>query len=607
MDSWFKPEVFRWRTGASIAWSVLLLPSLVKCMLAIILFSPLHPYQWILDWFSAMFSMSTWLYTGVIIAVTISVASSNASNYSVRPVILLNRLSIIGSLLKPQRIVHCLGHALAAALTMWCLVNIIGGSYADLTSECHEESEKVGVCLNERHLVLVLHGLFLGAIYSTQYYLHNLNYLTFPTVQQTKYFRVRCSLFPMLVNSGRSVLRQLPIFYLVYYIFGCIPKGWIVTNLGLKTNDVAVDSIWGLLDISLCLHLAITGLFLHFTWTLSVLLFKVYNTEPYVFPIESSFELDKQRCLHNALEAWATPLIQYLGFLDLSLLAKYSAKRRKEILSLSQPGGHPHNWNYICTECLHTLDALTNALLVANNNMISSAGYRQLSGDQVPLQEPTSASVSSVGQTTYYNTTYNTSLNDSYGGNSTLPGYDANLSTKKSDLTYRGRSNGTLPAQQNIFPAVKKQSGVLQKFLEQQKKRPAVAYLLDSLPDNHSRQLFQDAQLQIWALQALSHLVEASYTEDTYGVVQKSLPDIIAAILTLQEAVEKHFKLNSRVNRRGQGKGSDVIDIGLRLALKSELKTAIYRIINTFGTSISNVPLSKDHSKRLALFLEYKE
>ena len=35
---------------------------------------------------------------------------------------------------------------------------------------------------------------------------------------------------------------------------------------------------------------------------------------------------------------------------------------------------------------------------------------------------------------------------------------------------------------------------------------------------------------------ALSHLVCASYTEDTYGVVQKSLAEIISMMLSLQEA-----------------------------------------------------------------------
>ena len=53
--------------------------------------------------------------------------------------------------------------------------------------------------------------------------------------------------------------------------------------------------------------------------------------------------------------------------------------------------------------------------------------------------------------------------------------------------------------------------------------------------DHGGRQLQSICSPIIFLFPALSCLVEASYTEDNYGVVQMSLSNIITAILSLQE------------------------------------------------------------------------
>ncbi len=50
--SLFPPQVEKWRTGASVAWSVLLLPAVTLTALAVATIDPLHPLTWI-------YSMST--------------------------------------------------------------------------------------------------------------------------------------------------------------------------------------------------------------------------------------------------------------------------------------------------------------------------------------------------------------------------------------------------------------------------------------------------------------------------------------------------------------------------------------------------------------------
>ena len=46
-------------------------------------------------------------------------------------------------------------------------------------------------------------------------------------------------------------------------------------------------------------------------------------------------------------------------------------------------------------------------------------------------------------------------------------------------------------------------------------------FLSLQLPDTASQELYADSQLLVWAIVGLSELVSASYSEDSYGVVQR--------------------------------------------------------------------------------------
>ena len=73
---------------------------------------------------------------------------------------------------------------------------------------------------------------------------------------------------------------------------------------------------------------------------------------------------------------------QFLGYLDLVLLSRYAALRRKQIFSLSQPGGHAHNWNSISVQCLEELEALTHDIAMYNDTIMGGKGGRTLSNDR---------------------------------------------------------------------------------------------------------------------------------------------------------------------------------------------------------------------------------
>lgn len=315
-----------------------------------------------------------------------------------------------------------------------------------------------------------------------------------------------------------------------------------------------MDSVYGLLDLALLWQSVLCGLLVHVSWSLTTLLIKVYITERFCFPIESMLDDRKNQCLIDALQCDQNPVVKYLGYLDLCLLSKHSPERRRTVFSLSQPGGHPHNWSKLSTSCLSAITALSGRIQDANWQVFSQASVRP--------------------------------ANDDIKKSAT--------SHQGSTLTYRGDS-------------VKKDTTTPQPAKNGSsfwKTKPVISYFLTEFPDAKSRKLFASAQLDIWAVEALCNLVAASFREDNYGVVQKTLPQILTSVIKLQENVEKHLKLVSSGRRNG-GRGS--LDLPLKYVLHSSLKSCIYRIINVFGAHLLNLDLPSDTSYKLKLFMDFKE
>uniref|UniRef100_A0A8C4NKX6 Nucleoporin NDC1 n=1 Tax=Eptatretus burgeri TaxID=7764 RepID=A0A8C4NKX6_EPTBU len=140
-------------------------------------------------------------------------------------------------------------------------------------------------------------------------------------------------------------------------------------------------------------------------------------------------------------------------------------------------------------------------------------------------------------------------------------------------------------------------------------KMPIVVYATQKIAESSSQALFADGQAHIWALEAVSHLVAASFTEDQYGVVQTNLSSILCAMVNLLEAIDKHFKLPQASNKplRLTDSWPDASFKSLRFAVRSALRTALHRISNTFGHHLKAVDLSPEHLKRLQMFVDYKE
>lgn len=152
------------------------------------------------------------------------------SSFTVVPTIPGSRLSLIGQILLPQHVLHSFVHSLMGVLVFWSCTVLSRGPYQSLAVPCNTDprwvsleqiiviiqrlsyawmclvlvifyffflhwsvylcffyfSDKDGVqkmCLNERYLFLLLTGAFMGYSYSLLYFIHNMNYLSFPIMQ----------------------------------------------------------------------------------------------------------------------------------------------------------------------------------------------------------------------------------------------------------------------------------------------------------------------------------------------------------------------------------------------------------------------------------------
>lgn len=663
-SSWFIHKVICWRATASIAWAVLLLPPTTAVFVILSRFNLLHPIQSISECLSILTSASAIFSLILLFGVILVVGFLNLEYYTVIPTIACSKIALLGQLLHPRHLLNSLAHCIMGVIVGWCCAITIGGRYEALGFSCTQTDGSAQMCLNEYQVFLLLAGAFVGFSHSLLGVIHNMNYVAFRTVQQYKYLQFKGSLSMVVRCSAIQALYSIRNFIVVYFFLGYIPRTWFCKTLNLQLNSSVhqLDSIAGLLDLSLLYHLWISATFLLFTWHITLLLFRIFVTEVYSFPVQSSFTEDSHQCLPKVLTEKHPVIVKFLALQDLALLSQHSPSRRSEVFSLSQPGGHPHNWNAISKECLSLLTDLTQRLVayhdtVATNGRaksLSTGSERKTSSESSVISAPddlmspkptlllkTPASVfarSVIGhQQSPLTAPFTPDLDSPFASPAlrrlTAPVEQCSpwFGTVQSPHVMRrgpklwststdSQVNGSPPLSPASVTSTKQEASkpsLLAKFLQNRKeqvknflaKRVLVMYLFNKLPEASSQALFADSQAHIWALEGLSYLVQASYSEDQFGVVQTTLPSILSCMLVLQEAVDRHFKLphaSSKPLRSSSSMGDSTYKT-LRFALRATLKTAIYRITTTFGTHLNAVQMSAEHRKRLQQFLEYKE
>ncbi|XP_044094211.1 nucleoporin NDC1 isoform X2 [Neovison vison] len=604
-------RVLGWRIVASITWSVLLLP---VCTTVFIIFSSIdlfHPIQWLSDSFSDLYSSYVIFYLLLLSVVVVIISIFNVEFYAVVPSIPCSRLALIGKIIHPQQLMHSFVHAAMGMLVAWCAVVITKGQYRFLVVPCTGteslNSPATQTCLNEYHLFFLLAGAFMGYSYSLLYFINNMNYLPFPIIQQYKFLRFRRSLLLLVKHSCVESLFLVRNFCILYYFLGHIPKAWISTAMDLQIDEHfhrPLDTVRGLLNLSLLYHVWLCGVFLLMTWYISWILFKIFATEAHLFPVQPPFSEESDECLPKVLNSNPPLIVKYLALQDLMLLSQYSPSRRQEVFSLSQPEEATFQTPKSSQMPRPSVPPLVKMSLFSS----------KLSTPDVasPLGSPIGSSVVNRMAGIF-------DVNTCYGSpqSSQLIRRGPRLWTSASDQQMTEFSNPSPCTSVSAEGKTARQPSMIYSWIQNKReqvknflsKRVLIMYFFSKHPEASIQAVFSDAQMHIWALEGLSHLVAASFTEDRFGVVQTTLPAILNTLLTLQEAVDKYFKLPHASSKPPRISGS-LVDTSyktLRFAFRASLKTAIYRITTTFGEHLNAVQASAEHQKRLQQFLEFKE
>uniref|UniRef100_A0A8C0HJX7 Nucleoporin NDC1 n=1 Tax=Buteo japonicus TaxID=224669 RepID=A0A8C0HJX7_9AVES len=605
--------------------------SVTSCVTVVLLQCSEQYFFLILDSFNDLYT-SYVIFCILLMSVVILVISIfNVEFYAVVPSIPCSRLALIGKIIHPQQVIHSVAHAVMGMLVAWCAAVMTKGKFQFLAVPC-TPSESLDdavpqMCLNEHHLFFLLSGAFMGYSYSLLYLINNMNYLPFPVIQQYKYLRFRRSLPLLVKHTCVESLYFVRNFCVTYYFFGYIPKVWISTTMDLHIDSKLhpLDTLTGLLDLSLFYHAWLCGVFLLITWYIVFLCFALYNTTS-----DPTFAEETDQCLPKILNSNPPLIIKFLALQDLMLLSQYSPVRRQEVFSLSQPGGHPHNWTAISRECLSLLSDLTQRLIAQQEAAAANGRAKQPAGE-LKVTPQTPASMSSLVKSSLM--PLKTSPGSDVGSPFSSPALSCKMgildvnspwhgSVQSSQVTRRGpklwtsgsdlQMNGSHHESFPLLSAAGVGSEAVQPrviYTWLQNKQQQNALISSQHPEASIQAVFSDAQMHIWALEGLSHLVAASFTEDQFGVVQTTLPAILNTLLTLQEVVDRHFKLPHVSSKPPRISGS-LVDTSyktLRFALRASLKTALYRITTVFGEHLNAVQVSTEHKKRLQQFLEYKE
>ncbi|XP_077471785.1 nucleoporin NDC1 [Stigmatopora argus] len=660
---WFISKVICWRAAASIAWAVLLLPPTTAVFVILGRFSLFLPVQSLSECLSFLTSASGIFSCVLLCAVTAMVGFLIFEHYTVIPTLACSKIALLGQLLHPRHVANSLLHCVMGVIVAWCAAVTIGGRYEMLGYPCGTSDNAPQVCLNEYHLILLLAGAFVGFSHTLFGVVQNMNYVPFHVVQEQKYLRFKGSLALVVKCSAVQAFYSVRQYLLVYFFLGYIPREWIckMFNLILYSSSHRLDTISGLLDLSLLYHLWISATFLLFTWYIALLLFRIFITEGYSFPVQSSFTEDVQQCLPRVLSDPQPTILKFLALQDLALLSQHSPLRRGEVFSLSQPGGHPHNWNAISKECQLLLADLTQRLVAYHDSIATNGRPKPLSsGSETKSSSssssgascledgmsPKASSLSFQKKRSIFSHTASSPLTAPFSppyldspfaspslrrltsavdqgspwhGSVQSP-HIMRRAPKLWSTSTESQSNGSPLQSPDPLPSPKRgtpQPSLIAKFLQNKKeqvksfvsKRVLIAYLFNKLPEASSEALFADSQAHIWALEGLSYLIQASFSEDHFGVVQTSLASILNCMLLLQEAVDRHFKLPHASTKPVKTAVSmaEPSYKTLRFALRAALKTAIYRITTTFGDHLNAVHMSAEHRKRLQHFLHYKE
>ncbi|XP_057327350.1 nucleoporin NDC1 [Microplitis mediator] len=566
------------------------------------------PLSWFQDTWKIITCLKMWLYMVIFSTIIILqgiILSKNYLNYSYSPYA-QSRFIIFCRLFTPHNLIIIFMYLISGIVLVWLHLALEDGKYSSLTKKCSTNISTTitSTCLVEEHLFLLLGSLWTGIYYFTKTNIFVFHRLQFPLIPLSKFTQVRRGISNLVPITVINAIWPTLYFIGLYYFIGSYLKKFIASLLFIHTEEQQpLDSIWRLLNLSLILHSWLYTSLFGLTINSMHLLFKAYLTEWMQFEIGQQLnvynnvnqQLKVTITLPDALTMSKVPIIQHLGFLDLVTLAQKEKQRRAILFSLSQPGGHPYNWNCIVEKCL----SFINNFAVEINSTVHPAGQQN---DKV------SASPSAASPTSLTSPTSPVTCFEKLGAQ---PYHMRNLINKNLSPTPAAVGKDITPTEncnnyigQFIGEFIK---STRQNLISYLLSKPIIFYFFGKLNNNNIQYLMFNGQPIIWAVDGISSLAVASLHEDPYGIVQKDLPAIIETLLVLKQSLDKLHKMNMIITTKKQPHYDDKDVRQMLTSLRSANRRSIYRIVTKFKDYIDDLTLDQSVRDQLNGFFVCKE
>lgn len=435
--------------------------------------------------------------------------------------------------------------------TSLLFVRYLNDDFKSLTLRTEEKK-----FLNERFAFLIFNGAFIRCYL----YFKRRDFeqsISFPLIHQSKFLQVRRQIITVIKSS--FVKSLLPTIHFVgfYIIFGGSFSFMLRPVFGLQAQESSmIERFTFILNMRLLIY---SWIFSSLIWSNMELMGNIINifaSQPKQFPIEGSGQLT----LTEALSITKFQITQQLAAQDLNTLSESPNNiRRKQFYALSNPGGHPHNWKHLIQKSLEIINKFTDELK-----------------QTVELQKPT---VNNNINQSFYNFYESKRLAREYNEFSGIRSlataslkYEPASIEKQSDVITAAKKR--LLANRFIFYCFGEDDGAKLNFL-----------------------LSKNTQPIIWIVQGITALIARSLDEDSYGVVQHDIKQVLKSIIKLKNLLDKVGAVNAPSVTRDKN----------FLSMKAAVRRSLYRVSVEFSRYFDDLLLDPEDIRSLHSFVTFRE
>lgn len=533
--------------------------------------------SWLQNTWTTVTSFRMWSYFCVLAIVTFFQGIICSKNYSNTPPYLKSRFTKFCAVFTSQNLILGALHIIIGGLLVWLHLSLKGDTHKFLTTEC---KVVYGTCLIEKHYFLLLSGYWSGLYFYLKTSIFHVKYLKFPIISLSKFFRFKREVYSLLPSL--MITSVWPTFYYLvgYYFVGCYCRSIILFLTSAQLETEPLNNIPELLNLSLIIQLWLYQLIFVLAIDSMYLLFELYLTEWVPFEFKNSNAFNTDDCvvtLPEALSMDKVPIMQHLGYLDLVTVAQKEKPRRDILFTLSQPGGHPYNWNCIVEKCIGLIKTFSDDLSTACVKVQESCSFT-LDASNLATMTTTSA----------FQREYAYHMRN-------LVRQEMPISMQETDV--KKEADNELFIQKFIKTK-------WNNFLTYLLSKPLIFYIFGEVEGGKVCHILFNGQSVIWAAEAISSLAVLSLTEDPYGIVQKDLPSIINTLFSLKQALDKLQKTTIMTKKQNE---DDKFIKDIFSSLRAATKRSLYRIIINYEAYIDDLSLEPAINEQMNNFLTYKD